>query len=322
MIQIGVQTGGIEEAHGIDGAYRLIHEAGFDAADANIDHLYSYQAIMGHQKMPVFDASDKDCVEYFRPWKEAAEKYGIDNYQAHAPFPSYIRDESGEQNDYMIQALKKCIIGCDYMNCRRLITIPSSWDTTNRWIRKLEWDVNIERYSRLIPEAKKYGVIVCLENMFTGYRGKIYSACCSDIDSACRYIDTLNEIAGQKCFGFCLDTGHLLLLGKDIKNTMMQLGDRIEAFHVHDNDGKMTSTSHPIWAFWTGTALSRVCMPSATIKRSASKPITYGTSSTGNCAPISCVLSPGRAACLPAAWRKATDLSEYVPPPGSLPGFL
>ena len=107
MIQIGVQTGGIEEAHGIDGAYRLIHEAGFDAADANIDHLYSYQAIMGHQKMPVFDASDKDCVEYFRPWKEAAEKYGIDNYQAHAPFPSYIRDESGEQNDYMIQALKK-----------------------------------------------------------------------------------------------------------------------------------------------------------------------------------------------------------------------
>ena len=97
--------------------------------------------------------------------------------------------------------------------------------------------MNIERYSRLIPEAKKYGVTLCLENMFTAYRGKIYSACCSDIDVACRYIDTLNEIAGQKCFGFCLDTGHLLLLGKDVKNAMVQLGDRIEAFHVHDNNG-------------------------------------------------------------------------------------
>ena len=160
MIQIGVQTGGIEEAHGIDGAYRLIHEAGFDAADANIDHLYSYQAIMGHQKMPVFDASDKDCVEYFRPWKEAAEKYGIDNYQAHAPFPSYIRDESGEQNDYMIQALKKCIIGCDYMNCRRLIIHPFFLGYHEQMDPQTEWDVNIERYSRLIPEAKKNGVIV------------------------------------------------------------------------------------------------------------------------------------------------------------------
>ena len=36
MMKIGVQTGGVEEAHGIDGAYRIIHEAGFDAADANI----------------------------------------------------------------------------------------------------------------------------------------------------------------------------------------------------------------------------------------------------------------------------------------------
>ena len=26
-------------------------------------------------------------------------------------------------------------------------------------------------------------------------------------------------------------------MGKDIKNTMIQLGDRIRAFHVHDNNG-------------------------------------------------------------------------------------
>ena len=166
-----------------------------------------------------------------------AEKSAVDTYQAHAPFPSYILDDSGEQNDYMIQVLKKCIIGCDYMNCRRLIIHPFFLGYHEQLDPQTEWDVNIERYSRLIPEAKKYGVILCLENMFTAYRGKIYSACCSDIDVACRYIDTLNEIAGQKCFGFCLDTGHLLLLGKDVKNAMVQLGDRIEAFHVHDNNG-------------------------------------------------------------------------------------
>lgn len=44
---------------------------------------------------------------------------------------------------------------------------------------------------------------------------KIYSAICSDIPEACVYIDKLNEIAGEKLFGFCLDTGHLNLLGLD-----------------------------------------------------------------------------------------------------------
>ena len=33
------------------------------------------------------------------------------------------------------------------------------------------------------------------------------------------------------------DTGHLLLVGLDVKNAMIELGDRITAFHVHDNDG-------------------------------------------------------------------------------------
>ena len=38
-MRIGVQTAGMEEIYGTDGAYRLIAECGFDAADANIDLL-------------------------------------------------------------------------------------------------------------------------------------------------------------------------------------------------------------------------------------------------------------------------------------------
>ena len=197
MMKIGVQTGGIEEAHGIDGAYRIIRETGFDAADANIDHLYAGQAIRNCQRVPAFDASDKDCLEYFRPWKEAAEKYGVDNYQAHAPFPSYIADPNGEQNDYMIRVLKKCIIGCDYMNCRRLIIHPFFFGYQDQLDPQTEWEVNIERYSMLIPEAKKYGVTICLENMFSGYRGKIYSACCSDMQGSAGSAEAVREISKQ-----------------------------------------------------------------------------------------------------------------------------
>ena len=101
-----------------------------------------------------------------------------------------------------------------------------------------EWELNINSYAKLIPVAKKHHVTICLENMFTAYRGKRYSACCSDFTTACKYVDTLNEMAGEKIFGFCLDTGHALLLGKDIKQAIVQLGDRIVAFHAHDNDGQ------------------------------------------------------------------------------------
>ena len=49
--------------------------------------------------------------------------------------------------------------------------------------------------------------------------------------------DELNALAGERRFGFCLDTGHALLTAQDIQQVMLHLGDRIECFHVHDNNG-------------------------------------------------------------------------------------
>lgn len=238
MIRIAVQTGGPEELLGIDGAYRLIREAGFDGVDANVDHLLSYGDICAHRLSPAFEAEGKAALEYFKPWKDAAEKYGLENYQAHAPFPSYVAGEDGAYNEKLMGMLKTTIRGCDYIGCRRLIVHPFFLGYDQQLTPEQEWEVNIERYSALIPAAKEYGVTICLENMFSGHNHKIYSACCSDITTACAYVDELNRLAGEKRFGFCLDTGHLLLLGKDIKTAMVQLGERIKAFHVHDNNGQ------------------------------------------------------------------------------------
>lgn len=238
MIKLSVQTGGIEEIYGVDGTYQLVKECGFDAVDVNLDHLYPGTLIRKGEHVPAFDCeTDEEILAYFQPWKDAAEKYGIDNYQAHALFPGYMQEFGEEFDDYLLHALEKTIMGCAYIGCHKLVVHPFFLSYTNQLDPQTEWDLNIARYSALIPVAKKYGVTILLENMFTGYRGRIYSAICSDITLACKYIDTLNEIAGEKIFAFCLDTGHLLLLGKDIKNAMIELGSRIEAFHVHDNDG-------------------------------------------------------------------------------------
>ena len=73
--------------------------------------------------------------------------------------------------------------------------------------------------------------------MFLSYRNKIYAAVCQDPAEVNRYIDTLNDIAGQKCFAFCYDSGHSHLIGRDIYSVIRQLGHRIECLHIHDNDG-------------------------------------------------------------------------------------
>lgn len=237
MNRIALQTGGPEERLGVDETYRRVREWGFDAVDANIDHLLPYGQIREGMIPDVLVRGGKECTELFRPWAEAAGKYGVDNYQAHAPFPSLVDPLDSEINTRMMEVLKNMVRGCDLMNCRNLIIHPFFLGYDRQLSPSEEWEINIENYSMLIPVAKEYGVTICLENMFTGHKGKIYAACCSDIGEACRYIDELNAVAGSRVFGFCLDTGHMLLCGLDPYKTVMQLGRRICAFHIHDNNG-------------------------------------------------------------------------------------
>lgn len=239
MFKIGVQTGGLtENVEGLDRAYRIIKESGFDAVDANVDHLLKGDMIRRRERPAWFEGTEEEVLAAFLPWKEAAEKYGLENYQAHAPFPCYVPEPSNGYNDYLLDVLKYTIKGCKVIGCHRLVVHPFFFGYQEAMDPQQEWDVNIARYSALIPTARENDVIICLENMFVRRQGKIYGAICSQMEEACRYIDALNEIAGERRFAFCFDTGHLLLAGHDIKKAMITLGDRIECFHVHDNDGR------------------------------------------------------------------------------------
>ena len=235
-MNIAVQTGGMQERIGIDSTYRLVKEAGFDAADVNLDHLFGGGNIRRKERSPLFDGPEEELLKAVDPFKTAAEKYGIDNFQAHAPFPSAVPGDP-EYNAYLIGILQKTVKAAAYIGVKKLIVHPFFYGYGDRLSPEKEREQNINSYSALIPAAKEYGVTVCLENMFTSNRGKIYASCCSDITEAAKYVDELNRIAGEKVFGFCLDTGHILVAGLDIYDSIVELGSRIEAFHVHDNDG-------------------------------------------------------------------------------------
>jgi len=239
-MKISVQTGGTCNILGADAGMKAIRDAGFDAVDfGELCGYYSWEDAEAEKSCAFFDDKTKPealVAEY----AEAAKKYGLTFAQFHAPFPSfYPRRPTATRVQQ--KAIEKSIELCGKVGCPYIVVHPC-FDGSARFpsmTKEQEYRLNIEFYSSLIPILKQSGVVCCLENMWCQdwKSKKIYTACCSDVTEACRYVDDLNAIAGEKRFGFCLDIGHLLLLGLDPCNTMEMLGDRLVALHVHDNDG-------------------------------------------------------------------------------------
>lgn len=67
-------------------------------------------------------------------------------------------------------------------------------------------------------------ICICLENL-----GGIVA----DADGLNYLIDNLDS----RCFGICLDTGHLNLHDKDQKSFILKAGKRLKALHIADNEG-------------------------------------------------------------------------------------
>jgi len=251
-MKISTQTGGIEEFIGQEKCMEMLAQAGFDAVDFNIDHMLSYGAITRCEHSEIIDLPDDQILEYWRPSKETAEKYGITFGQAHAPFPSCSKNP--EYQEYLLEVMRKCLLICEYVNCPYLVIHPNFYGYDERLTRQEEWDANIRFYSALIPWIRKYGVKVCLENMFYGYQGKLYTAICGRMQEAIAYIDALNDIAGEKLFGFCYDSGHALIAGNDPCDDLVALGDRVWTLHLHDNNGSNDQHVAPYWGVldWDG----------------------------------------------------------------------
>ena len=237
MNKIAVQTLGITERYGFKEGYRMIRRWGFDGADANIHRVLGKGLILKRDIPDVLVRGGPDCMALFRPWGEAAKEAGVENVQAHAPFPGWL-PFCGETNEKLIEVLKNTVRGCDLIGCRKLVLHPF-YAGPALWIMKgIDLRRNLERFSRLIPVAKEYGVMLCLENVHSrSFTRRLLKGACGDPETGARYVDELNRIAGEKLFAFCFDTGHAHACRVDIKQALHTLGGRVQALHIHDNDG-------------------------------------------------------------------------------------
>lgn len=247
-MKISVQTGDLDFDFGVEEAYRVIREAGFEAVDLNIDHAWSFGKLKAAQEfrdLCIFEKSMPEILEHYKPELDSIRKNGLTITQAHAPFAPY---DVGRTDilAYATEIYKKCVVFCGLIGCKNLIIHGISYKQSEPADMHVEdvRELTVNMYRALIPalaETRKgegVPVTVCLENLFSRYddlgRG-FREGSCADPYEAAGMIDMLNAEAGFEGFGLCLDTGHLNLLRRDFRVYVPILGKRIKATHIHDN---------------------------------------------------------------------------------------
>ena len=229
---VGVQSGDWYNEADDEGSMRYAREIGLEAIEFNMDHLINVADYAKGKAFPLCDKPIEQFVEHYTPLKQASQKYGVKIAQMHAPFPIWYEQDIAV-TDYLLRVLEKVCGVCAYIGCPMLIVHPHNAKDESETLR-----ANLEMYERLIPSAKKYGVTICLENLLAMNGDEIVGGVCSSAKQAVYLIDTLNEKAGEKVFGFCFDVGHANASGINMRRFLNELGDRVTALHIHDNNGK------------------------------------------------------------------------------------
>ncbi len=209
-----------------DESLAFIRSCGFDAIDYHFEGLYSYGQITSGMKNPVYDLPTPELLEYYSPLKKAMETHGVAISQAHGISPFYVPDND-DINEYLYAVVAKIFEVCRFLECPFIVQHPP---------RNLTRSQIIEVSKPLIPAAIETGVKICFENMFaddgSGNLLPYFNA-----DEACHIIDTLNDIAGAKVFGFCYDIGHANITGRNLHDDVCTYADRLMCLHIHENDG-------------------------------------------------------------------------------------
>lgn len=217
----------------LDALYGMYRSAGIDGIDFS---FCAFNKNQGYGER-FFKRDMTELKEAFARFKDALDRNGLVVNQTHSPFPTYkFGDGQEEYNAYMVETTHKCIELTAFLGGKYVIVHPVHGEAVA--LSEDQKAANMAFYPQFIETAKKFGVKICLENMWArrGTGTCIFDSACADAREACEYIDELNAIAGEEIFCFCFDAGHANLCGKHMQNSIRTLGHRLQALHIHDTN--------------------------------------------------------------------------------------
>ena len=210
-------------------ALEMLKSAGFDAADLSLFSM---------EENPRWSAENYR-EEAKRRGASAAEK-GIPTLQSHAP---YAFDKNRDFEKEVFPLIWRSVEIAALAGARAIV-VHGIHNIPYFGNEELLFETNMAFYRRFIPLCEKYGIRVCVENMWrpNPRRKMIDHSICSRPEEFNRYVDALQAESGY--FHACLDLGHTVLVGEDPAEMVLGLNSRIAALHIHANN--YHDDSHPL----------------------------------------------------------------------------
>lgn len=239
-----------ERVGGIEEGFALLERAGIEGIQFALGALFMPYRDITRGAPSLMDQPLPELLTAMTPYRDAARRHHIAFTQVHAPYPSWVWDDEAT-NRRMLEVIGKSIAITGFLDSPHCVIHPAfSNENTKRHPPEEEWALNRAFYGGFIPLLKEYHVMALLENMFCrDFEGGRVAAACADPYEAALWVDRLNEMAGEECFGFCLDVGHMNLARQNPERALYVLGNRVKALHMHDNDGHLDQHRTP----FTGT---------------------------------------------------------------------
>lgn len=182
----------------------------------------------------------KELYNSMEPMLEQCRERKLPCTIARAPYLPW-NTKREDLNDLLERLAQESIEICGRIGCRYLIVRPLFAGILSEDI----WEQNRAFYLGLAQHAKKCGVQILLENQCKDFNGHLVRGLCSDGRQTVRWVDALNEAAGEECFGFCMDVGVCNLCGQNMYDFIMALDNRLKAVILRDCDGNSESALLP-----------------------------------------------------------------------------
>ena len=224
-MKICIEHGPWLRRYGLEGSFRQLKTAGFDAID------YSE---LCNTETPLWKLSEEEFKAELEKVKDFAAKYGIEVFQTHCPWRFPPQDYTEEQRAERLEKFTKAVRGTAYLGCKIMIVhciMPwgaQACEDKDEFIR-----LNAEFFGSLAVTAKECGVEIHVETLPFPKLPINSTQQCLD------FARLMNEKTGTDLFRVCIDTGHCNFCSEDPADAVRLVGgEMLGSLHVHDNKGK------------------------------------------------------------------------------------
>ena len=219
-MKLGITSSPYLNKYGIEEGAKKMRQHGYSCID--------YQGFVNINGK-ILSMSEAEREKELTAIRLICENEGLIFSQAHSPWRYPPKDKDPSDRKEWLEAMVASIRGTAYLGSKLFVVHPLMPYGANSSENAEEMkSINFEFFNSLAEKGKEYGVTVCLENMPFPQL---------PITTVQHVLDTVKAVDSDY-FKVCLDTGHTLVCGSTLADSVRLLGkEYLAALHVHDNDG-------------------------------------------------------------------------------------